>query len=346
MKKICVFTLYEEKAASSRYRAYIFRKEIEKRYDVRWYAFWNNYYIEKCMYNKKKHIFEICILYFVFAIRRIFQLLFIAPKMDVVFIQKDCIPYINRHFLTKAKKNNVRIIYDIDDANYSRPKDNSDTIASIADVVICGNNTLRDHYSKVNDNCTILPTIEETWKYRQFWGDTFEKKIIGWIGSKNTVPNLEIAAEALNLLISKHPEVSFRIISDSDGGITQIIKNSYLCKWGINTYLNDLSEISVGIMPLQDTEYNRGKCGFKLIQYLNMRKPVVGTGLGVNIDIIKGNGLVANDTEGWVNALEDLLFKKEIYDNCVEHIDEVFFSEYSYDSGVARLLNILEGNHC
>lgn len=340
MKKLCVFSLYSEKGASSQYRAYIFKNEFEKSFDVKWYYFWNDNYASKYLHNKKKYFIQIVFLYLVSMIKRIFQLVFIAPKCDVVFVQKAIIPKFKYTFLKKLKKQGVRIIFDVDDAVYTNKKDNSDIIAGFSDVVICGNQNLKDHYLKFNKNSIIIPTVDRTFMYEPFWKDTFDSKIIGWIGSKTTINNFDLVIDALNKLTDKHPEVKIAIISNTILDYGDKIKNSYLVPWDKETYIDEIGKFTIGIMPLKDTEFNRGKCGFKLIQYLNMKKPVVGSGIGVNSDIIKGNGFIAGDSDEWFDSLESILFDRQIYDNYIKHIENEFFSEYHFDIVSKKILSI------
>lgn len=343
MKNLCIFTLYTETGASSKYRAYIFRKELEKNFNVQWFPFWNDTYITKYMHNKKKYFFFIFFLYIGSIAKRWYQLLFIAPKCDVVFLQKACIPKIKKLFLKKLKKNKIRIIFDVDDAIYLSPKDNSDEIAKIADVIICGNTTLKQHYSSLNKNTVILPTIENTSNYQPFWKNTFQEKNIGWIGSKATINNLEIITRPINRIIERHPEVHFYIISNDALNYPQRIQNTTLIPWDKDTYISEISKFTVGIMPLIDNDYNRGKCGFKLIQYLNMKKPVIATGIGANINIVNKNGLLANTAEEWECALEKLLYDKTTYDECVKQIENNFFKVYHFENVSRKLIKILKG---
>jgi len=174
-------------------------------------------------------------------------------------------------------------------------------------------------------------------------GMTRSKKKIGWIGSKTTIDNLEIVVEPLNELIRKHPEVSVDIISNTDDGYTDKILNSRLVPWSQEGYIKAISYFTIGIMPLKNNAFNRGKCGFKLIQYLNMKKPVVGSPVGVNEDIIAGNGLSATTEEEWVEAFEKLLFDKEDYDRCVSHIEREFFKTYHFSNVADKMIGILNG---
>ena len=342
MKKICVFSLYADKGASSQYRIYIYRKKLQEKFDIEWFYFWNNKYVTKYIHNKKKYMIQIMAQYIGAIIVRWFQLNFIAPKADVIFLQKGSIPKLKRHFLDKAKSKGVKIIFDVDDAIYLNVRDNSDDIAKISDVVICGNETLQNHYKMLNKRCIILPTIENTVLYKIYWHDTFKNKTIGWIGSKTTVDNLEMIVNPLNKVIERHPEISFYIISDDDSGYVERIKNAQLIHWDKQTYIEKLSKLSIGIMPLKDNEFNRGKCGFKLIQYLNMKKPVIGSGVGVNTDIIKGNGIIADTEEEWEEAFETLLFDENEYYGYVDHIEKFFLKEYHFDAVSGKLIELLE----
>lgn len=343
MKKLCVFTLYPEKGASSQYRAFIFKEEFENHFDVEWYPFWNDKYVTEYMHNKRKYVLQIVFQYLIASIKRKIQLYIKASKADIVFVQKGVIPKSKKTYLDALKKKNIRIVFDVDDAIYTDPRDNSDLIAGISDCVICGNATLMGHYSQYNNNCIVLPTIEKTFRYEPYWRDTFEEKIIGWIGSKTTIDNFDLIIDGLNELTSRHPEVKIAIISNTALDYTNRINNSYLVPWTKDTYVQEIAKFSIGIMPLKDNEVNRGKCGFKLVQYLNMRKPVVGSGVGVNTEIIAGNGVVANTTEEWVDALEKILYDENFYNKCVKHIDDVFFDTYHFRTVSKTLIGILEG---
>lgn len=343
MKRLCVFTLYDEKGGSSQYRAFIFRETFEKYFDVKWFCFWNNNYATIYANNKRKYIFKIVLQYFVASIKRWYQLNFTAPKSDVIFIQKGCIPKCHSAFLRRVKKKGVRVVFDIDDALYTSKGDNSDIIAEMSDVVVCGNKFLLKHYSQINYKCIVLPTVENTKNYIPYWHDTFQNKIIGWIGSAASIHSLSVIVSSINRLIEKHPEVEFHIICNDDYGFCKKTKNSKLIIWNKDTYVENLSKITVGVMPLEETEFNEGKCGFKLIQYLNMKKPVVGSGIGVNCDIIRGNGFIASSQDEWTASLEELLYNAKTYEECVGHIENVFFEQYHFEKVAKKLIKILDG---
>lgn len=344
MKKLCVFTLYADKGASSQYRAYIYKEKLEKKFHVKWFYFWDNTYATKYMHNKKKYCIQILFQFLISAIMRWTQLTFIATKADIVFIQKGIIPKIKKTFLNRLRKKGIRIVFDVDDAIYLDKSDNSDDIAKLSDCVICGNRTLKKHYRKVNPNCFILPTIENTNRYKKYWKDTFDHKVIGWIGSKTTIRNLELIVNPLNNLMKKYPEIQFYIISNDAFDYLERIENCHFIRWNKEKYIQDISKFTIGIMPLEQNEYNKGKCGFKLIQYVNMKKPIVGTPIGVNSEILAGNGITANSEQEWEEAIEKLLYNREIYNKCVEHIEYDLFKKYNFDNSANQLIDILNKN--
>lgn len=340
MKRVCIFTLYGEKGASSRYRILMYIDKLKERFHVNCYRFWSDEYITKYTYNKKKYCLLIGLEYVWNIVKRLYQLFILAPKCDVIFIQKGAIPGFKSTFLHHLLKKDIKLIYDVDDAIYLNHKNNTDEIAKLADVIICGNTTLLNHYSQINSNCVVLPTVEDTRKFKPFWGETFNEKIIGWIGSGVTLHNLDLVVDALNIIAEKHPEVKFHIICNTAGEYLKGIKNAVFIKWELETYIKELGRFTIGIMPLKDLAINKGKCGFKLIQCLNMRKPVIATDLGVNREIIGRCGLLAATKDEWVEAMEQLLFDREKYNECVRQIDFSFFPQYDFDLIANKLIDL------
>lgn len=341
MKKICVFTLYDKDGASSFYRSYIFKKDFEEKFDVSWYYFWNNTYVAKYMNNKKKYFLHIAILYLINSLQRILQIVLLASKSDVVIFQKAVIPKFKFNFINYLKKRNIKVIFDVDDAIYLGKNDNSNQIAKLSDTVVVGNEILKRHYQKYSNRIKILPTVDYSPMYEEFYKDTFSNKCIGWIGSQATINNLDLLVNPLNKIMKKYPEIKFKLICNQPHGYEQKIKNTHFVKWHRDTYLSEMSEFTIGVMPLRNNEYNSGKNGFKLIQYLNLKKPVIADNVGVNAKIVSDNGLIVNSEEEWYRALETLLFNKDVYNNHLNNIEKDFFYEYHYSNILNKWLDIL-----
>jgi glycosyltransferase involved in cell wall biosynthesis len=345
MKTLCVFTLYSDKGASSKYRFFLYEDDLKKIFKVRVFPFWNDVYVKKYMHQKKKYAFNIFLLYIKAFFMRLIQLFFIATNADVVFFQKNCIPKSRINNIKMLKRKNIRIIFDVDDAIYAEKRDYSNRIAELSDVVICGNDTLEKHYKSYNTNVFVLPTVENVKFYRPFWKDTFENKTIGWIGSLTTIDNLDVVVNAINRVVEENPKVNVLIISNSALDYTSKIRNSRLVKWSQSSYISDLSSITIGIMPLKNNEINRGKCGFKLIQYLNLKKPVIASDVGVNKKIVGDCGYISTTEDEWFNAIKTLLADESEYKKKIEHIEKDFFDIYCYEKNVKSLIQII-GQGC
>lgn len=340
-KKIYVFTKYTDTGASSNFRIYIFKEKLDVKFDTFFYPFWDDKYYTKYMSNKKKYLGIIGLKYIFNIIQRKIQLRRALKDADILFIQKSLYPGLKVSDLQKFINKNVPIIYDVDDAVYLTKNDVSDKIAEQANLVIVGNNDLKEHYSKYNDNVQILPTVDYSPAYKDHVKDTFDNKIIGWIGSHSSVDNLEMLVEPLNKLVSKHPEVQFQFICDQDYGYVNRIKNAQFIKWEKSKYIQDMANFSIGVMPLFENEFNKGKCGFKLIQYLNLNIPIVASPLGVNTELARDYGFEAIDVNEWVLSMEKLLYNKEIYDEKKRLIESKFSIKYGYENVSSSLMELI-----
>lgn len=340
-KSLCIFTKYSENGPSSKYRIMIFENDLRKNFAVKEFRFWNEQYYAKYSSNKRKYVLHIAGQYILNSIKRLYQLLFIAPHYDIVFFQKCCIPWCKWNDIKYLKKNGCKVIFDVDDAVYMNDKDGTSRIARDSDIVIVGNETLASYYQSYNSNIVIAPTVDYSPAYDYFRHDTFFDKVLIWVGSAASVENLDLLVEPINTLVKRHPEVTFRYICDSDHGYTKRILNSQFIKWDKDSFIKDMSVASVGLMPLKENEFNRGKCGFKLIQYLNLGKPVVASNVGVNSEIVDDCGFVVDNEQDFVNALERLLYDESIYRMCESNISTKFMPRYGYTKALDALQAIL-----
>lgn len=340
-KRIAIFTLYCKEGASSNFRILMYAEDLRKRFHVDVFPFWNKTYVTKYMNEKRKYVFPVSVQYMGNCIKRIFGILVYSQKYDVIILQKGVVPALPCTFVEYMKKKGCKVIFDVDDAIYLNKKDNSDRIAREVNLVVAGNNLLKKHYLKCNRNTIVLPTVDYSPMYKGHIRDTYGNKRIGWIGSQSTIGNLEIVKGAITKIIEKHPEVGFSIISNSAAGYDTSIPNTKFIPWTLDGYIREMSEFSVGIMPLYDNEFNRGKCGFKLIQYMNLHKPVIASPVGVNEDIVGQCGLMARDEDEWAEYLEKLLFDRQQYQTCVVHMEDCFERRFSYENNLLEWEKII-----
>jgi len=237
---------------------------------------------------------------------------------DVAFVHREAFPFYTTVIESMISKK-VPIIYDFDDSiflmNPAKPSlvpflrkpSKVAKIIGLSKYVIAGNRYLAGYAERYNSNVRVIPTCIDTEYYTPSLGRRTSRSavVIGWIGSRSTIPYLaEIRKTLINL--SKRYDFMLKVISneDFDIGFPKVFK-----KWRLEDELADLRSFDIGIMPLPDNEWTRGKCGYKIIQYMSVGKPVVATPVGVNREIIKDgyNGYLAQGAAEWEDKLGRLI---------------------------------------
>jgi glycosyltransferase involved in cell wall biosynthesis len=164
--------------------------------------------------------------------------------------------------------------------------------------------------------------------------------IIGWTGSHSTLKYLEGIENVLQTIEKRYKHVSFLVIANREPDLN--ISRLRFIKWRENTEVQDLLTIDIGLMPLSDDDWTRGKCGFKALQYMALGIPPVSSPVGVNRNIIQDgvNGYLVQSHDEWVAALskliEDVTQRKIIGENAAKKIEQ----EYSVKSNRANFLSL------
>ena len=129
---------------------------------------------------------------------------------------------------------------------------------------------------------------------------------IVWIGSPSTVHYLQLIREALQAVAEQYPFI-LRIIGGGKFDLPGV--RVEVMPWSEATENSDIRSCTIGIMPLLDSPWERGKCGYKLIQYMACGLPVVGSAVGVNPELVTlgENGFLAKTADEWIIALVRLL---------------------------------------
>ena len=234
---------------------------------------------------------------------------------DVVMLHCELIPlmpgWLERALIRKP------FIYDFDDAFYLKYRRGRmrwaspiiggkfDTVIAAAASVTAGNYLLADYARVHNKNTLYLPTVVDTARYvpepDMRSGQVFT---VGWIGSPSTAPYLSELVETLSVLGQEGP-VQFIVI----GGKAPVIPNVAVIEhcWDESTELELINSFDVGVMPLPDNEWARGKCAFKLIQYMACGVPVIGSPIGANVEVINGRcGFMASTAQEWIKRLRSM----------------------------------------
>lgn len=307
--KVLFLTLYPDIAASPRVRVRQFLPALEAqgiKCTVR-SALTDEEYgasLEGRMSNRKYHWLEYK--------RRCMQMKD-AGDFDVVVLQKGITTAYFREMDTILRRNSRKLILDIDDAVHLQPPVQLPWYASKlthpgqvrglfakADLVLAGNRWLAEEVRAEGGSSEVFPTVVDTDRYQpaQEAPSAFH---VGWIGNASTGRQLDIVqnplanlSDARTTLIGADPAAA--------SGIGTCVP------WTPETELDLMQSFSVGIMPLEKSEWARGKCAYKALQYMACGVPCVATPFGAVTDIIQHNvnGLFADSDEEWTDAFERL----------------------------------------
>jgi glycosyltransferase involved in cell wall biosynthesis len=239
------------------------------------------------------------------------QLLRLAHRSDVLYVQKRLLPLWALQLLQRV---NPRLVYDLDDAIYARAEHRSlvHAVLDTARWVVAGNETLAAYARQLNPRVVVVPSVVDTRLYCPAAGPRHpgdERTVIGWIGMDANRGDLAPLRETFDWLGEHYgSRVVLRVVSDEPLRMETRLPVEFV-PWTLESSRRELQQFDIGIMPLDDTEWNRAKCGFKLIQYLAVAAPAVASPVGVNSEIVQEGhtGYLATSTEKWCQSLQRLI---------------------------------------
>lgn len=242
-------------------------------------------------------------------------------RYDLVVVQKKLFSPWELQVMRRRAR---RLVYDFDDAVMYAQGERVDRefpperrrfgrMVESCDWNLAGNAYLAYQARRFSDRVSVQPTPVDTDYYVPRSGDQGRSRItIGWLGSASTVGYLRPLVEVFAALIAERPQVEIKVVSDSVRGIKEL--ESRHKPWKEEEELSDLQSFAIGIMPLPDDPWTRGKCGFKLLQYQAAGLPVVCAPVGVNREIISDgvNGFHASTAQEWAEKLRSLVDSPEL----------------------------------
>lgn len=182
-------------------------------------------------------------------------------------------------------------------------------LAARADLVVVGNDWLAEIWQKWNPAVEILPTAVDTEAYRVV--PSPGRPIIGWIGSAGNLRYLTGIAPALARVAARFPETVLAVCCDRPP-VLPGVPVRYV-PWSEAAEAEFLASIAIGIMPLEDGPWERGKCSLKMLQYMAVGRPCVVSPVGMNNDLLRQAefGLAATTAEEWTEALSSLIADRD-----------------------------------
>ncbi|MCJ7548007.1 MAG: glycosyltransferase family 4 protein [Deltaproteobacteria bacterium] len=272
-------------------------------------------------------------------------------QYDIFYIHRKLFPPLEFAYIReKAKK----IIYDFDDAIMYRSSSSKNPYSLSrrikfaymmrrVDFIIAGNNFLKSEVLHYNPQVEVIPTSIDLSRYTaKEYSRHRGPVIVGWLGSSSTLKYLKNLMPALERLYQRYPHFQLKIVCDQflDSVIVPVIKQ----KWSAETEEADLKSFDIGVMPLSDDLWSRGKCGLKILQYFSVGVPTVCAPVGVNRDIVqdKVNGFWAKNEKQWEDRLLTLIQKEGLRKEMGLVGRKTVENLYTVEVNAPRLLGILK----
>ncbi len=224
------------------------------------------------------------------------------------------------------------LVFDFDDAIWLHDGEKNVAEAiSKASLVFAGNDYLANFAIKHNKRITVIPSTIDTTKLYPLpnQNNTFT---IGWIGSISNLRFLNLVKPAILDFLSRHNNSRLVIVSSEKKGPFQFDNEKIVFKrWSAEIENELINEFDIGLMPLTDDDFTKGKCSYKMLQYMACGKPVVASPIGMNNKILTEStvGLSAKTKEEWLAAFEMLKNDHSFYATCSENGRRLVENEYS-----------------
>jgi len=346
--RILALTRYGQLGASSRLRTHQYAAYLEgKGIHLRCEPFFDDAYV-RAMYGNDSSLKSV-MGYFA----RRARLLASGAEADAVWLEKEAFPWlpwiVERAFLPRS----IPLVVDCDDAIFHRYDRHSlalvrttlgrkiDAVMRRADLFIAGSSYLADRARGAGARrVEIVPTVVDLNRYPEARPKARAKPIvIGWIGSPKTAPYLH----SVKRLLAQMSGISCVAIGARED---QVAGGPFVARpWSEATEVELLRGLDIGIMPLPDEPWTRGKCGYKLIQYMACGVPVVASPVGVNTEIVRHgeSGFLASTEGQWVEALARLVAQPDLRRRMGSAGRKMVETKFSLQVLAPRLERLLRG---
>ncbi|MCI1753448.1 MAG: glycosyltransferase family 4 protein [Flavobacteriales bacterium] len=249
-----------------------------------------------------------------------------ANEYDIIFVSREALMTRSTWFERAFRRSQAKVVYDFDDSiwldnvsdanrrwKWVKNAGKTAKLIGLADLVLAGNAYLADYARRYNGHVTVMPTTIDTEEYLPRTTRSDGPVVIGWSGSITTIRHFRHAVPALLQLKEKYGDrITFRVVGD--GSFRHEELGIQGLPWNKVAELDDLRAMDIGIMPLPDDDWARGKCGLKGLQYMALGIPSLMSPVGVNCDIIQHgiNGFLPSNDAEWVADISRLVEDAEL----------------------------------
>jgi len=345
---ILLLSRYSRLGASSRVRFYQYLPYLNSHgFEIKTASLFNDDYIRD-LYCGKRSIANILQCY----IARTGAMLG-TKRFDLIWLEKEMLPWLPAWFELGLFRHDAPVVVDYDDAVFHRYDQHKspvvrrllgeklDAVMRKADLVIVGNDYLGDRARKAGARrVELLPSVVDASKYSVKSPSPENPVTIGWIGSPSTAKFLRPVASALEeMAVSRGARIV--AVGANPGQLDSL--PAEIRPWHEESEVAEIQAFDIGIMPLPDEPFERGKCGYKLIQYMACGKPVVASPVGVNSVIVRDGveGLLPFSFSQWGEALGRLCDNPSLRERLGAAGRKRIEENYSLQSSAPRLEELL-----
>jgi glycosyltransferase involved in cell wall biosynthesis len=239
-----------------------------------------------------------------------------ANQYDLVFIQRKLFP---AWFVRSLKRRAGRLVFDFDDAIFLKSSGESSpsryrkfqATCQAADLILAGNEYLAMQSRKLSTKVQVVPTTVDTAAYET---DAVKASAITlvWIGSSSTRRYLDMLTPVLDSLSQRRPNLMLKVIADFEFRLDGLkVEN---IQWSAEQEVAELTSSHIGIAPMINNGWTRGKCALKVIQYMAAGLPVVSDRCGANQEVILASetGYLADNENDWIEAITKLIDNEDL----------------------------------
>jgi glycosyltransferase involved in cell wall biosynthesis len=284
----------------------------------------------------------------------------LVSRFDAVIVHRGIFPFPWPALEKHVVRNSARVVFDFDDAIHIGHQDFNgaaypwiyklkygpgvNELLRHSTHVIAGNQSLADHARQFNSQVSVIPTVIDADQYSYRVPRNSEGPItIGWVGSRSTSPYLLAIEPALRKLSTLHPgRVRFRLFGHVDRKLD--LPNFESLPFSLASEIDDLRTIDIGLMPMPDNQWTRGKCAFKAIQYMALGIPTVASPVGMTTELIDHgtDGFLARTSDEWLESLDRLVSALELRRKLAEAGRQTVLTRYSLQAWSPRLIDLIE----